>query len=208
MQAKYLPQTVQTVSKARTMSKLRFLTPPAWTEAVISDMDSFLIDHAAAEKKASGMANSMLSHYPDKPELVTAMIDLSIEEMMHFREVVKLMHERGLTLQADSKDPYVNAFRKSLRKGTDAYFLDRLLVGSIIEARGCERFGLVAKALEPGELKEFYQAITASEEKHDHLFEDLATLYFPKADVQERLDQLLDIEAGIVEALPIRAALH
>ncbi|MCV6613788.1 MAG: tRNA-(ms[2]io[6]A)-hydroxylase, partial [Cellvibrionaceae bacterium] len=103
------------------MSKLRFSTPQAWTDAVLDDMDSFLIDHAAAEKKASGMANSMLSHYPDKTELVSAMIDLSIEEMMHFREVVKLMHERGLILQADSKDPYVNEFRKAIRKGSDAY---------------------------------------------------------------------------------------
>ena len=39
----------------------------------MADFDSFLLDHAAAEKKASGMAISMLSHYPDKVELVAAM---------------------------------------------------------------------------------------------------------------------------------------
>lgn len=190
------------------MSKLRYPTPAAWTELVLADMDSFLIDHAAAEKKASGMANSMLSHYPDRAELVTAMIDLSIEEMMHFREVVKIMHQRGLVLQADSKDAYINEFRKVIRKGTEAYFLDRLLVGSIIEARGCERFGLIAAALEPGELKDFYLAITDSEDKHDSLFEDLAKLYFPAAEVEQRMSQLLDIEADIVAKLPLRAALH
>ncbi|MCV6613798.1 MAG: tRNA-(ms[2]io[6]A)-hydroxylase, partial [Cellvibrionaceae bacterium] len=92
--------------------------------------------------------------------------------------------------------------------GSDAYFLDRLLVASIIEARGCERFGLIAEALKPGPLKKFYAAITASEDKHDHLFEDLAKLYFPAAEVEARMDELLDIEAEIVAALPIRAALH
>ncbi len=190
------------------MSKLRFATSPAWSEAVMADLDSFLIDHAAAEKKAAEVANSMLSHYPDRIELVTAMIDLSIEEMVHFKQVVKIMHERGLTLQADSKDAYVNEFRKSLRKGTDVYFLDRLLLGSVIEARGCERFGLVADALPEGSLKKFYRNIAASEAKHDTLFEDLACLYFPKETVNQRLDELLDIEAGIVAQLPIKSALH
>ena len=60
-------------------SPLRFATPPAWTEAVMADFDSFLLDHAAAEKKASGRAISMLSHYPDRVELVAAMADLAIE---------------------------------------------------------------------------------------------------------------------------------
>lgn len=190
------------------MSKLRFATSSAWTDAVMQDLDSFLIDHAAAEKKAAGMANSMLSHYPDRIELVNAMIDLSIEEMVHFKQVVKIMHERGLTLQADSKDPYVNEFRKHTRKGSELYFLDRLLLGSVIEARGCERFGLVAEALPEGSLKKFYRNIAASEAKHDSLFEDLACLYFPQDTVSQRLDELLDIEAEIVAGLPIRSALH
>ena len=29
---------------------LRYQTPPAWTEAVLDDFDSFLLDHAATEK--------------------------------------------------------------------------------------------------------------------------------------------------------------
>ena len=190
------------------MVTLRYHTTPQWTDAVLNNFDAFLIDHAAAEKKASGMAISMLSHYPDRALLVKAMIDLSIEEMTHFREVVKIMTERGLQLAADEKDPYVNDFRKAMRKGSDAYFLDRLLIGSIIEARGCERFGLVGEALPAGKLQEFYRLIARSEAKHDTLFTDLAKEYFPEQMVIDRLDQLLDIEADIVASLPIRAALH
>lgn len=188
--------------------QLRFLTSAAWTEAVLADFDKFLIDHAAAEKKASGMAMSMLSHYPDREQLVKAMIDLSIEEMTHFRKVVKLLYQRGLQPGADTKDDYVNEFRKVFRKGTDSYMLDRLLVGGIIEARGCERFGLVAKALPEGKMKNFYQEITESEAKHHELFVNLAKEYFPGEIVAQRLDHLLDIEANICASLPITGALH
>lgn len=190
------------------MFKLRYQTLPAWTETVLDGFDHFLIDHAAAEKKASGMAISMLSHYPDRAELVTAMVDLSIEEMAHFREVVKIMQSRGLQLAPDEKDPYVNQLRKAMRKGSDPYMLDRLIVGGVIEARGCERFGLVAQALEDEKLKAFYEAITQSESRHETLFIDLAKLYFDENTVLQRLDELLDIEADIVAQLPIRAALH
>lgn len=190
------------------MFTLRYNTPDQWTQTVIDNMDDFLIDHAAAEKKASGMAISMLSHYPDRTKLVKAMIDLSIEEMTHFREVVKIMTERGLQLGADAKDPYVNEFRKVMRKGSDLYFLDRLLTAGIIEARGCERFGLVGEGLPAGKLQDFYRIIAKSEAKHNTLFVDLAGEYFPQTAIAPRMDELLDIEARIVQTLPIRAALH
>jgi len=154
------------------------------------------------------MALSMLSHYPDKPELVRAMIDLSIEEMCHFREVIKLMQARELSLTPDEKDPYVNQIRKTMRDGREVYMMDRLLTAAIIEARGCERFTLIGHALEDKKLKNFYQAIAASESKHHLLFIQLAELYFPLPDIQQRLDELLDIEASIIESLPLRAALH
>jgi len=190
------------------MFTLRYKTPPEWTTTVLDNFDAFLIDHAAAEKKASGMAVSMLSHYPDKADIVKAMIELSIEEMIHFREVVKIMAARGLQLAADTRDPYINALRTHTRKGTEVYLLDRLLLGSIIEARGCERFGLVASALPDGELKEFYTAITESESRHEDLFENLAHNYFDTKVVNNRLDELLNVEAEIVKDLPIISALH
>lgn len=192
------------------MSKvnLAYQTPADWTAAVLADFDRFLLDHATAEKKASGMAMSMLSHYPDRIELVHAMADLAIEEMTHFREVIKLVHERGGHADKDEKDPYVNEFRKAFRRGKEEYFLDRMLVGAIIEARGAERFGLIAEALEPGKLKNFYIAISRSEQRHEGLFVDLAYIYFDKATVDQRLAELIAIEADIVKALPHRAALH
>jgi tRNA-(ms[2]io[6]A)-hydroxylase len=189
-------------------SPLRYRTPPAWTEMVLENMDEFLLDHAAAEKKASGMAISMLSHYPDRTELVAAMADLAVEELTHYREVVKWIHQRGQVTASDTKDPYVTLFRASLRQGSDVYLMDRLLIGSIIEARGAERFGLIAEALEAGPLKQFYVSIARSEERHYEVFLNLANHYLDAGAVQSRWDELLDIEAAIVATLPIRAALH
>jgi len=190
------------------MFTLRYNTTSAWTDAVLSDFDAFLIDHAAAEKKASGMAMSMLSHYPDRNELVMAMLDLAMEELAHFREVVKIMGKRGVILGADKKDHYVNELRKCMRQGSEVYMLDRLIIGSVIEARGYERFSLVAEALEPGELKDFYTAIAKSEERHYELFLKLAGVYFDRALIEPRLSEILDIEAEICAKLPIQAALH
>lgn len=189
-------------------SPLLYATPADWTKTVLADFDSFLLDHAAAEKKASGMAISMLSHYPDRVELVAAMADLAVEELTHYREVVKWIHRRGLLTEADRKDPYVLAFREHIRQGREVYLLDRLLTASIIEARGAERFALVAEALEPGPLQKFYQSIARSEERHYELFLDLAHRYLDKPVIAQRWQELLEAEAVIVASLPIRAALH
>jgi len=194
--------------KVALMIELKFRTSPKWAEGIAAAMDVFLPDHAAAEKKASSMAMTMVSHYPDKPAIVTAMIDLALEELSHFRSVVKLMHERGLTLQPDEKDPYVNALRRHCRQGDDLYLMDRLLIAGIVEARGAERFGLIAEALPAGELKRFYTAITRSELEHESLFLRLAENYSDSNEVHQRLDELLAAEAAIVSELPVRLALH
>lgn len=190
------------------MITLRYATVAAWIESVLADFDSFLLDHAAAEKKASGMAISLLSHYPDKPALVKAMVDLSIEELTHFRDVVRIVQQRGLQLRNDEKDSYINQLRQCVRAESNHYFLDRLLTAGIIEARGCERFALVAEHVQEAALKKFYTAISKSEARHHQLFVDLAKQYFDEQVIRARLDQLLDDEARIAAQLPIRAALH
>ena len=190
------------------MFKLKYDTPLQWASNIADAMDVFLPDHAAAEKKASSMAMTMVAHYPDKPEIVSAMIDLALEELSHFRAVVKIMHDRGIALQPDKKDSYVNALRRHCRQGDAEYLLDRLLIAGIIEARGAERFGLIAEALPEGEMKRFYDSITRSERTHTELFIQLAEKYSEPAIVRTRLDELLTTEGEIASQLPLRLALH
>ena len=78
---------------------------------MMEHFDHFLLDHAAAKKKAAGMALSMLSHCSDGARLVTVMSELGAEEIVHFREVVKLIQQRGLQLSADKIDHSVNGTR-------------------------------------------------------------------------------------------------
>ncbi len=190
------------------MIALQAASSPAWLSAVLADFDAFLLDHAAAERKASAVALSLITHYPDRRELVAAMMDLAREELEHFYQVYRRVEERGLILGPDGKDPYVGAMRAEIRGGRDDYFLDRLLVSGIVEARGCERFGMIAQALTDPSLRSFYCEIAASEARHDTLFVELARTYFSRVSVVARLDALVDAEVKIIEGLAIRPALH
>lgn len=190
------------------MLKLQVSTSPAWIDGINADFGAFLQDHAACERKASATALSLVCHYPDQEELVREMIHLAQEELEHFRQVVVLLTERGLTLAPDEKDAYVVGLLKHVRHGRDHYFLDRLLVGGIIEARGCERFGMLAEGIDDPTLQTFYQELTRAEARHHGLFVRLARKYFSDEVVRPRLEALLVEEATLVEALPFRAALH
>ncbi len=183
-------------------------TDAAWIAAVVEDFDQFLLDHAACERKASAMAVSLVVHYPDRPHLVSAMTDLAIEELAHFREVMKLVLARRLTFRRDEKDPYVNALSKHARRGSENYLLDRLLIAAVVEARGCERFALLGESLTDPEMAAFYRRIAASEARHATLFVDLAQRYAQPDAVASRLEQLLAIEAALLAELPFRSALH
>ncbi len=190
------------------MFELKYHTPVEWAHVALEDFDSFLQDHAAAEKKASSMAMTMLSHYQDRTKLVKAMTDLALEELIHFKQVLKLMTRRGVILANDEKDPYINEIRKLFRHTREEKFLDRMLVAGVIEARGHERFALIAEVLPEGKDKQFYDDIAKSEEKHKNLFVELALEYFPEDIVYARLEEILITEAAICSALPFRAALH
>ncbi|MDG1733641.1 MAG: tRNA-(ms[2]io[6]A)-hydroxylase [Thalassotalea sp.] len=190
------------------MFELKYHTPIEWAHIAVADFDSFLQDHAAAEKKAASMAMTMLSHYQDRTKLVKAMVDLALEEMIHFKQVLKLMTRRGVILANDEKDPYINEIRKMFRHTRDEKFLDRMLVAGVIEARGHERFSLISQALPEGKDKIFYDDIARSEEKHKNLFVELAIEYFPEDMVYKRLEEILVEEGRICSELPFRAALH
>ena len=190
------------------MLNLRSSTSPEWTRVVLSDLDSFLIDHAACERKASASAMSFVVRYPDKKQIVEAMIELAQEELEHFQMLTNVLHQRGLTLGRDTKDPYVNALLKLVRGPSEERLLDRLLTFGIIEGRGCERFMMIADALPVGELRTMYTELVRSEARHHASFLHLVRPLYSEDIWRPRLDLLLDAEADIVAALELRAALH
>jgi tRNA-(ms[2]io[6]A)-hydroxylase len=176
--------------------------------AVLADFDTFLIDHAACERKAAATGMSFVVRYPDRAALLDPLVTFAREELAHFHQVVKLLLARGLTPTPDTEDTYVAGLLRHVRHGRDDRLLDRLLVAGVVEARGCERLGLLCEALPAGELKEFYRELGRAEARHHALFPRLARHYFAEAAITRRLDELFAAEAEVLAALPIRAAFH
>ncbi|NOX28302.1 MAG: tRNA-(ms[2]io[6]A)-hydroxylase [Gammaproteobacteria bacterium] len=183
-------------------------TDPNWANVIIENFDAFLADHANCERKASSLAMSMVVRYPDRPKIIPALIELAQEELEHFGQVYELMEKRGVSLIKDEPDPYVNQLCKKMRHGRTDRFLDQLLVSSLIECRGAERFRIIGEALEEPDLKHFYKVLAGVEAKHGHVFVDMALNYFSEDEVYQRLQELAQSEAEIVAGLEWRASLH
>lgn len=190
------------------MLDLRAATPPEWLSTVLSDFDSFLVDHAACERKASATGLSLVVKYPDRALLLDPLIEFAREELEHFHIVYRLCAARGLILVEDYRDEYVRGLRALVRTGSDKTLLDRLLVAGVVEARGCERLGLVAESLADPQLRQVYVELTRAESRHHGLFFRLSRHYFPEDEVRQRADELLDAEAELMLRLPLRAAVH
>jgi tRNA-(ms[2]io[6]A)-hydroxylase len=193
---------------ARKSIDLLVATHPDWVNTVLSDFDAFLQDHANCERKASALAMSLVVKHPDRTRIVPALIALAQEELEHFRQVYELMASRGLPLIKDTQDPYVNQLAACMRHGREARFLDRLLVSSLVECRGAERFRIIADALEEQSLKAFYTSLWKAEAKHGHQFVDMALEYGDAQSTLARLLELAEREAEIVQTLAWRASLH
>ncbi len=155
------------------------------------------------------MALSFIAKYPNRIEIIPELIETALEELEHFKMVYALMEKRHIRLPDQmSEDPYIKALLRHCRTGIRDRFLDRLLIASVAETRGAERFRLVEEYLEEPELKKFYKTLWTSEAKHGHIYIKMALCYFTKEEVYPRLENWIDIEGEIVSQLPIRPALH
>ena len=190
--------------------ELTVATKPGWVDAVMADLPSFLQDHADCERKASALAMSLVAKYPDRLEIIPELIATGVEELEHFQQVYQGMRRRGIPLAREiGQDPYIKALMDLLHTDTLRRFLDRLLLASIIECRGAERFRLVSGALgDDKELQQFYHDLWVSEARHGHIFVGMALEYFEKDRVYERVRELNEAEGRIVGGLELRPALH
>jgi tRNA 2-(methylsulfanyl)-N6-isopentenyladenosine37 hydroxylase len=190
------------------MLRLKCDSSDAWVDVALSNIGPILIDHVHCERKAAAMAVSLITRYPHCGVMVDRMALLAQEEMEHFSRVLTLARDMGFELNRDKGDVYVNQLLKHVRKNEPLRMMDNLLCAAIIEARSCERFLRLSKALPEGPIQEMYADLIASEAGHYTLFLSLARMYFIPADVNARFDELLDLERDIVLALPADAKMH
>ena len=207
------------------MLSLKTETDAAWVGEAMRDLGRVLVDHAHCEMKAASNALSLAARHPGSPAVVRALTELAREEIDHFQRVLTLLERRGLALGSPPVNEYAAALRReaaSERRGPQlGALVNRLLVGALIEARSCERFKLLAAALERAgdhEMSAFYTELLAAEARHHREFVDLAAIAAAdvgatRSDVLARLDVLSEREGAIVNDLARapasgRAAIH
>ena len=192
------------------MLGLKIPTDPRWADIANKNIEEILIDHAWCEQKAASTAISLIVNYPEYPELVTAMIALSREEMGHFKMVHDKILARDIEMGWDRKDEYVVQLLKFFPKGGSrkTQLIHRLLIAGLIEARSCERFRLLSEKLEDKELAEFYKNLMISEANHYTMFLKFARKYGDREVVDQKWNDLLEFEGKMIQGLGNKETIH
>jgi tRNA 2-(methylsulfanyl)-N6-isopentenyladenosine37 hydroxylase len=197
---------------------LRYLTPDSWAEGVLSKKLELLNDHAHLEKKAAANALELLNRWPEPnpPEnWVTAMTAVARDEVEHLAVVTRILARRGGRLTKSHHNQYAADLHKTVRRGKGTEELvDRLMISSLIEARSCERFKLLGDAIASTgadgdkELSKLYKGLWASEHGHYLTFIQLAEQILPEKVVAKRWNEMLDLEARIIQSQPTGPRMH
>lgn len=167
-------------------------TPKEWIDAALQYPETILIDHAANELKAAQSAMTLMSKNPHKLDILDKMSKLAREELLHFEQVMKILKKRGIKYQALKASLYAGKMAKFIRNTNDGILVDSLIIGSIIEARSCERFHALAPYLDE-ELEKFYISLLKSEARHFKDYLGLAQKY-SKEPIEERVQFFLQKE--------------
>lgn len=184
------------------MLGLKLETDPNWVNIVEKNISEILTDHAWCEQKAATNAISLVIAFPEKSDLVEAMLSIAKEELTHFEMVHQKIKQRGFEFGPERKDHYVNELYKFMRKGhiRRISLIDRLLFAAIIEARSCERFRILSEQINDEDLKIFYKELMISEANHYTVFLGFARKYGEGIeDVNARWQQWLEYEAEVVK---------
>jgi len=199
------------MTTATATATIRFLHQPtskAWVEQALTNLDIVLLDHAQCERKAAGVALSLMNRYPSDAQLVNALIAIAQEELAHFAQVNQWLERRGVPLRPLPPPPYGAKLREQVRRQEPYRQLDLLLVSALIEARSHERLGLLAEHCPEQALAQFYRSLMASEARHYGVYWVLAQDRFPRQQVETRLSQLAEVESEILANLHAEPRIH
>lgn len=173
-------------------------TDPRWVEVALADLDAVLLDHLHCELKAASNATSLVARYPMHPRLVRELSALAREELGHVTQVYDAMLARGVVARPPSEDVYAASLRRALAEKRCEPLLDRLAVAAVIEARSCERFGLLATHAPTDAMRGWYRELFESEARHHRLFASLAEEIFGEEKARRRVAWLAEREAEIL----------
>ncbi len=181
------------------MLHLKSNTSDRWLRQVDAHLEEILIDHAHCEQKAASTAMDLMFDYVAHDDLCDEMSEIVREELDHFKQVRELLKRRGIRFRGLKPGTYGKKLKKHVRKQEPGRAVDRLLIGSLIEARSCERFVLLRDHLQDSELQEFYGSLYESEARHHSTYVRLARNFASDHDVEQRLKELAAVEAEIID---------
>jgi tRNA 2-(methylsulfanyl)-N6-isopentenyladenosine37 hydroxylase len=190
------------------MLSLHVPTPDGWLRQIQNHLDLLLIDHAHCEKKAAGVAMNLLFSYVEDAELTRAMTEIVQEELDHFHQVRTILDKRGIRFYKLPPSAYGSKLHELVSKHEPQRAVDRLLVAALIEARSCERFGLLRDHLADRELADFYGSLFESEARHHSTYVRLAKNFQSEDAVRHRLAQLSAAEAAFIQAGESEPRMH
>ncbi|PCK10184.1 MAG: tRNA-(ms[2]io[6]A)-hydroxylase [Alteromonadaceae bacterium] len=174
-------------------------TPDAWIELALDNQEILLIDHANCEKKAASTALNLMYRYVHHYDLLNKMSRLAREELRHFEQIIAIMEARGIEYVQLNASRYAQKLRKPVRTYEPATLIDTMIVGAIIEARSCERFGKLAPHLDD-ELKKFYQSLLKSEARHYQDYLNLAIEAAEGESIDDRIELFLKRDKDLMES--------
>ena len=188
------------------MLGLKLPTDPRWVNLAEKSIQEILTDHAYCEQKAASSSISLIVLFPELEELVQEVAPVVDEEWGHFRMVLDELKKRDLKLGRQRKDEYVAKINQRIKGdgGRQSMLLNKLLICALIEARSCERFKLLSVHCSDVSLRSFYKKLMVSEAGHYTLFLSLAKKYIEPSIVEKRWDEILKIEAEIMQELELR----
>jgi len=206
---------------------LRVPTPEVWIKSALLNVELLLIDHANCEKKAASTALSLLYRYVEKSRLLQQLSRLAREELRHFEQVARTIEKRSIVYRHVSASRYASTLNRMVRSHEPERLVDTLLVASIIEARSCERFALLADVVEPErlvdtllvasiiearscerfalladvvdtQLADLYRSLLDSERRHFNEYQRLALEYGDERDISARIEVIIETENDLI----------
>lgn len=185
---------------------LHYRTPIEWGAHALQDIPALLSDHAYLERKAASNALELLNRWPEpnRPAAwVTTLAGIARDEAFHLDLVTKMLKKKGGKLERQHRSLYAGDLRRLVRMGlTPQEVLDRLLVSSLIEARSCERFEILAATAKDDDLARLYAGLCESERGHHKHFLDLAADVVPADELEKRWVEMKNAEAFIIQKQP------
>jgi tRNA 2-(methylsulfanyl)-N6-isopentenyladenosine37 hydroxylase len=172
--------------------------PADWLPKVLADLPALLVDHAHLERKAATSALN-LEKFHDLFPRVDELNAIAIEELQHFQLVLNLLRRRQIPFGQAHPSRWISGLMRAIRNGERYQVIDHLICCSLIEGRSCEKFQVLAGALQSKdqELAGFYAGLVESEGNHYATYLLMAKA-INEAETQRRLDFYLDLEAELI----------